>query len=210
LAELARNSGSPPLRPEHSELARSFFPQVFLKHAIFKGMRLVDFLVLILEAHAETLKRLAALFGEERFLELLENADGENDPAPTLDCKLIPFAPIGTRLPAGARSPYVELEGAVHEMHLPAFLEFHLWAYPHYRAFVESDLDLGSTMTEGNPDTGRALVDEAIRQAHEWVRKLHIPPAISAQAEAAAQAPWIRFRTNTLRKMGFRPIGPVA
>lgn len=173
-------------------------------------MRLVDFLVLMLEAQAETLKRLAAFFGEERLLEILETSEGDEAPLPMLDNKIIPFAPIGNRLPAGARSPYVELEGSVRELQLPEFLEFHLWAYPHYRAFIESDLDLGSTMTEGNPDAGVALVDEAIREAKAWVHKLPIPPVVSPQAEAAAAAPWIRFRAAALKKMGRRPIGPVA
>src|ERR1700746_1899856 len=123
-------------------------------------MRLIDFLVLMLEAQAETLKRLAAFFGEERFLEMLENSEEDEPTIPKLDGKLIPFEPIGTRLPAGARSPYVELEGAVPEFHLPEVLQFHLWAYPHYRAFIESDFDLGSALTEGNQQAGIALVDE--------------------------------------------------
>jgi hypothetical protein len=173
-------------------------------------VRLVDFLVLLLEGHAETLKRLAAFFGEDRFLEMLESSDADEPELPKLDDKLVPFEAIGNRLPAGARSPYVELEGAVREFGLPAVLEFHLWAYPYYRAFIESDLDLGSFLQEGNPEAGVALADEAIRQAKEWVRKLPIPPAVSLQAEAAAAVPWIRFRTSALRKMGLRPIGPVS
>ena len=172
-------------------------------------MRLVDFLILMLEAQAETLKRLAAFFGEERFFEMLESAEEDEVVLPTLDRKLIPFELIGTRLPAGARSPYVELEGTVREFHLPEVLEFHLWAYPHYRAFIESDYDLGSALSDGNQAAGVALVDEAIREAKSWVQKLHIPPAVSLQAEAAAAVPWIRFRTFALRKMGLRPMGAV-
>jgi hypothetical protein len=171
-------------------------------------MRLIDFLVLMLEAQADTLKRLAAFFGEERLLEILETSENEERALPTLDTKIIPFALIGTRLPAGARSPYVELEGSVREFGLPEFLEFHLWAYPHYRAFIESDLDLGSTM-EGTT-SAVPMVDEAIREAKSWVQKLPIPPVISLQAEAAAAVPWVRFRSAALKKMGLRPIGSVS
>lgn len=173
-------------------------------------MRLVDFLVLVLEAHAETLKRLAAFFGEEKLLEMLEASDDAEHELPALDLKLIPFAPVGTGLPAGGRSPYVELEGTVREFGLPAVLEFHLWAYPHYRAYIESDLDLASVITDGNRQAGVTMIDEAIREAREWVRRLPIPPAVSQPAEAAAGAPWIRFRASALKKMGLRPIGPVA
>lgn len=169
-------------------------------------MRLVDFLVLLLEAHSETLKRLAAFFGEERFLEMLESLEEQVNPAlsPAATC----FSAINGSL-NGPRSPYQELEGAVREMALPEVLEFHLWAYPYYRAYIESDMDLGSALKGADEGAQIAIVDDAIRYAREWVHQLPIPPAISQQAEAAAGVPWIRFRTSTLKKMGMRPMGPV-
>jgi hypothetical protein len=175
-------------------------------------MRLVDFLVLLLEAHAETLKRLAALFGEDRFLEMLENtgADLDDEPAiPEIDSKDIPFSPTGSSGSSNMRSPYVALEGAVRDFDLPAVLEFHLWAYPFYRSIIESDLDLSSALTPDSVKNATSLVDRAIQEAKTWVHKLPIPPVMSAQAEAAAQVPWIRFRTTAFRKMGLRPMGAV-
>jgi hypothetical protein len=179
-------------------------------------MRLVEFLTYLLEAQAETLKRLAAFFGEDVFLEMLENS-GDEISVPSLDRKLIPFESLPDRPYPGSNSPYIELEGAVREFGLPSVLEFHLWAYPYYRAFIESDLDLNSTLatTHGGfgglatVDSSTQMIDEAISQAKEWVKKLHIPPSVSVQAEAAAQLPWIRFRTQVLKRVGKRPMGAV-
>lgn len=180
-------------------------------------MRLVDFLILLLEAHSESLKRLAALLGEDTLLELLENSENLNE-GKVSDWlqnakdsgRLLPFTPIGAASTSGSRSPYIELEGSVREFQLPAVLEFHLWAYPHYRAFIESDLDLSSLVSEPTNESAAVLVDEAIRQALQWIRRLSLPPALSKQAEAAASLPWIRFRTSVLRKVGLKPVGPVA
>jgi hypothetical protein len=180
-------------------------------------MRLVEFLIYLLEAQAETLKRLAAFFGEDRLLEMLESAD-EEKPLPALDRKLIPFESLSNHSShAGtSRSPYVELEGAVREFGLPAVLEFHLWAYPYYRAFIESDLDLNSMLaTEhgfgglAGVDSSAHLIAEAVAQAADWVKQLPIPPSVSVQAEAAAQLPWVRFRTQVLKRIGRRPMGAV-
>lgn len=177
-------------------------------------MRLVDFLIALLEAHAETLKRLAALFGEERLLEILE-ASGDDDLGTDPTKRR---GPVVTRLQpkdlesapgASGSSTYQELEGAVHDFGLPAVLEFHLWAYPHYRAFIESPLELSSRIPGPGGETGTALVEEAVAQAQAWVRSLHIPPQIGIQAERAAHVPWLRFRTNVLKRIGKRPLGPV-
>ena len=176
-------------------------------------MRLVDFLIALLEAHAETLKRLAAFFGEERFLEILEESgEDSDDPAKRPDPVITHLRPQDLEsgnLHVSSSSAYQELEGAVHDFNLPAVLEFHLWAYPHYRAFIESPLELTSRIPGPGGDTGTALVEEAVAQAQAWVRTLHIPPQIGAQAERAAHVPWLRFRTNVLKRIGKRPLGPV-
>ncbi|MGZ3688923.1 MAG: hypothetical protein ACXVBW_11515, partial [Bdellovibrionota bacterium] len=109
----------------------------------------------------------------------------------------------------GYTSAYAQLESAVHEFKLPAVLEFHLWAYPHYRAFIESPLDLNSRILGPGNDAGLALVDEAVAQAEAWVKKLPLPPEASAHASRAAHVPWLRFRTTVLKRIGKRPMGPV-
>jgi hypothetical protein len=175
-------------------------------------VRLVDFLILLLETHAESLKRLAALFGEEGFFEILENSDPQvKTPmdATRLHEKVLPFAPLGSSPVSGTHSPYLELEGAVQELHLPEFLEFHLWAYPHYRAFIETTLDISAPLNRYFPNAINAVVDESVKQAQHWVQSLNIPPELSKQAEAAAGVPWIRFRAAVLKEMGIRPIEPV-
>lgn len=174
-------------------------------------MRLVEFLIYLLEAHAETLKRLAALFGEENLIQLLEMAgDEDEDPAASKGAGTVPVSMFEAPSPfTSTPAPYSELEGAVQEMNLPSVLEFHLWAYPHYRAFIESALDLNSRIPGPGGDVGAVLVDEAIAQAEAWVRSLPMNPAVLDQASRAAHVPWLKFRTTVLKRIGRRPLGPV-
>jgi hypothetical protein len=178
-------------------------------------MRLVDFLIAVLGAHAQTLTRLAAFFGEDVFTEMLEES-GE-----TIDQALPPskFAKathadgviwLDSPHPSSNANAYRELEGAVREFSLPEVLNFHLWAYPHYRAFIESALDLNSRIkSDANSESATQLIEEAVQQASAWVRALPIPPAAAPAAERAAQMPWIRFRTELLKQLGKRPFGAV-
>ena len=170
-------------------------------------MRLVEFLTFLLEAHANTLHRLAAIFGDDVLLQMLEES-GERISEETSSAR---FQPIWFEAAQsmGFSSPYAELEGAVHDFKLPAVLEFHLWAYPHYRAFIESEIELDARIPGPGGDTGVALVDEAVEQAEAWIKRLPIPPEFSVQAERAAHVPWLRFRTQVLKRIGKRPFGPV-
>ncbi|HLE01393.1 MAG TPA: hypothetical protein VJB59_14110, partial [Bdellovibrionota bacterium] len=88
-------------------------------------------------------------------------------------------------------------------------LEFHLWAYPHYRAFVESPIDLNSRIPGPGTDTASVLVEEAVAQAKRCVKQLPIPPELWLQTERAAEIPWLRFRTTVLKRVGRRPMGTV-
>ena len=178
-------------------------------------MRIADFLILILQSHAQTLQRLAALFGEDEFTEMLENAEEPStpgfDPEEFSDGSLRLIRPQA----GDAGAAYQQLEGCVRELSLPEVLEFHLWAYPFYRAFIESSLDLNVRIpSAGVPrelggETGSALVMEAIRQHHEWLKRLAIPERVRARAQAAAETPWLRFRSEALKRLGHRPLGPV-
>ncbi|MBY0470668.1 hypothetical protein K2X30_05820 [bacterium] len=173
-------------------------------------MRLVDFLILLLSAHGQTLVRLAALLGEEELLEILEAAgEQEEPPLPTLSVlhKLGPLdPPENTR---SERSAYAELESTISELGLSEVLTFHVWAYPHYRAYIESPIDLNSRIHRGNNEAGLQLAEEAIFQAKEWVHNLPLPPEISKKAAKLVEQPWIRFRTEVLTRVGRRPLGPV-
>ena len=176
-------------------------------------MRLADFLILLLQTHAQTLVKLSAFFGEENFIEILENS-GE-----TLDQSLPPsqFALnthsdsviwLDSPTPTSNSNAYAELEATVQELKLPEVLEFHLWAYPHYRAFIESALDLNSKIK--STPSGDALIDEAIQNAQAWVRALPIhPEAVREVAYQTAATPWLRFRTEALKKLGKRPFSIV-
>jgi hypothetical protein len=173
-------------------------------------MRFVEFLIAILEAHAQTLHRLAALLGEEILVELLETA-GDDETIPKLPSPPLALSPdwFDTPAPFSEASAYGELEGAVSEMKLPSMLEFHLWAYPHYRSWIESPVTLNSRIKGTGSDAGISLVDDAVARAEEWVKRLPLPPQIGHQAERAAQIPWLRFRTVVLKRIGKRPLGPV-
>lgn len=174
-------------------------------------MRLVELLIQLLEAHASTLARLAALLGERELVEALESAADETGavglPERLLEDRSRWLGPA----PAGGSeaAAYQELEGSVRELRLPALLEFHLWAYPPYRAFIESSLDLNSRIVGPGTDVGTVLVDAAVEQATRWVRRLPLSPEQSRLAEHEAHAPWLRFRTTVLKRIGRRPLGPV-
>ncbi len=180
-------------------------------------MRLVDLLVLLLSAQADTLKRLAAFFGEENLIHLLEDAGESFDDRRVAGLEVPKFAKtsvasitwIDTPVPHSNANAYGELEGTVHELGLPEVLEFHLWAYPHYRAFIESSIDLNARLAPGGGESGTALIEEACAAADAWVRSLAIPPAVADAAYKAALVPWLRFRTEALKKMGRRPLGAV-
>ena len=170
-------------------------------------MRLVDILISLLEAHAQTLQSLATLVGEERLLRLLEEA-GELDqdyltsPLPKPEW----FDPPMSSSDAGS---YTELEGAVREFGLPEVLEFNLWAYPPYRSFVESDFPLESRVRmNSNKGEKREIewIEEIVNSAQTWIRRLPLPSEISTQAERAAEIPWLRFRATVLKRIGKRPL----
>ena len=92
---------------------------------------------------------------------------------------------------------------------LPAFLLFHLWAYPHYRALIENTTDLDARIPTDGDTMGEALVEEALNEAHAWVKGLHLQPELGARAEKAAEVPWLKFRATMLKRIGKRPLGAV-
>ena len=165
-------------------------------------MRLVDFLIRVLEAHAQTLQRLAALFGEEILLELLERgaeADEESG-SERVAVSLSWFKANGS----DHGSPYAELEGAVRDFKLSPVLQFHIWAYPGYRAFIESRVELGACVVDP-----QSVVDAALASSKRFLAMLPMAQEFRNQAERAAEVPWLRFRTTVLKDLGQRPIGVV-
>lgn len=178
-------------------------------------MRLVDFLVALLSAHAQTLQRLAALLGEDPLLELLEAAAEENPAAKMAQEKgtgkiirpaRLDLFEANTTSKSTQGSAYALLESAVRDQQLAAVLEFHLWTYPHYRAFIESPLDLTAL---AKPDAGVVLIEEAMAQAHAWIKRLPVGPDLGKRVEAASQVAWLRFRTDVMRRIGKSPLSAV-
>jgi hypothetical protein len=174
-------------------------------------MRLVDFLIFLLEAHAQTLQRLAALLGEDELLRVLEDAGeilDESDEKDVLPQRIKTSWFEAATSDSRGKSPYSELEWAVREFHLPSIFEFHLWAYPHYRAYIESGLELDAKIKSADA-SGMALIDEAMAQAQAWARLLPVTPAQGRAVESAAHVPWLKFRAAVLKRIGRRPLGPV-
>jgi hypothetical protein len=171
-------------------------------------VQLVDFLMQLLQTHGKALQRLAAFFGEEVLLHLLEDAGErlENEPvAFRVDSSWFE-APARVPSKSLGRSPYSELEGAVQELNLPSVLEFYLWTYPFYRKLIEGPHHLRSQL-RGPSHPGAALLTEgALEYAKLWIKQVVVSPEFAAQAERSALTPWLRFRAEFLKKMGTRPI----
>lgn len=163
-------------------------------------LRVVDLLIEILRAQAKTLELLRAALGQEELLHVLE----EKEPPASLFESVEPWASGEMSPRAGISQPYKEIEGAVREMDLSAMLEFYLWAYPTYRAWVESPVLLDSCVrTDSAPHFAR-LADLVIQDARNYVRNLTLPPKLSTQIEKLVEPVWIQFRTRLLSHTGKR------
>ncbi len=173
--------------------------------------RLVDFLIGVLRTHADSLNRLAALFGEDLLFDMLENAPEDQPSAQTLaewEKLFALFGPIPTSGPIGdPDAAYRRLESEVRDQRMAEFLEFHVWAFPFYRAFAESALDLRAPVL--NAEAAARLTDAAVGAAREWRANLPIAEEFRARAESAASLPWIRYRTELMDRFGTRRLGPV-
>lgn len=183
------------------------------------GMRLAEFLSEILSAHGQVLLRLAALVGEDDLLELLERAE---ELYPSGDEDIESFEKwekwLKERLvhaPGESSSQAMaEIQSAVTELHLPEVLEFYVWAYPTYRAYVETGVSLALRIprlsaTGGPSESGAQLTEDTLLRAKEWFKRLPLPSTLAPAAERAAEIPWLRFRAEVLKRVGRRPLGPV-
>lgn len=167
-------------------------------------MRWADFLIHILQAHGRSLQQLAAFMGEEELIELLEKMgeDSKVQLRPS-GLKLEWFEHVGN--PSQGFSPYGALEEAVRELNLSAVLDFYVWAYPYYRSLIEMPVDLRDQIRlDYPPDRVEIIVNEALQSSIQWIQALPIPARYRTQTERLAQAPWIRFRAEMLKKFGRR------
>ena len=166
-------------------------------------MKLIEFLIHVLGAQAQTLQRLAAFFGEDVFLQILELAGETQETHPIPEIPSTWFEKI---LATESTSPYTKLEGTVREFKLPSVLEFHLWAYPFYRSIIESPLNLNLKLKKAPHEGTESLVHEAVTQAQKWMRNLPVPDEMRPQMEQAGLIPWIKFRSQVLKEAGIRPV----
>ena len=167
-------------------------------------MRLVDFVIMMLEAHAWTLQRLAGVLGEERLIELLEIAGD----SPGVDWRPpLPSLVLSGFKPAFEHpSPLAEIELAVSHMNLTPVIEFFLWSYPPYRTIIESPLELGAMIECKGFATA---TNEVLASAQKWLELVGLPPDAAPEAQEQALTPWIRFRTSAYKKMKINPFSKV-
>lgn len=184
-------------------------------------MRLSEFLAEILTTHGQVLLRLAAMLGEEELLELIEKAE-ELHPTPAPHEGEEPGSQWEkwlrerlTHSPGDTPShAMAEIQGAVSDLNLPEVLEFYVWAYPPYRAYVETGIDLSLRIprqgaTGAPSESGLQLTEDAVERAKHWFRRLPIASTMAPAAERVVEVPWLRFRSEVLKRVGRRPLGPV-
>jgi hypothetical protein len=176
------------------------------------AVRFVDLMMGILQAHGDCLTRLAAFLGEDRLVELLENprettTDSGDDSISDLKKWSASWSDSPLDSPGNC---YLELEDSVRTLGLPAMLEFHLWAYPGYRAWIESSIQLDAVLLKEAALDYPKIIDESVRQSKAWLKLLVVPSELAARIEHIAELPWIRFRSEMLKKAGKNPFYEVA
>jgi hypothetical protein len=157
----------------------------------------------LLKAHAESLHALASILGEEALLELLEKT------AQNYNSNPVDFDPDPEWFmiePNSSESAFFEIEEAAQSLKLSFHLEFYLWNYPFYRALIESPIHPQSKLLSSSKAPGaEILVEETIKHAQQYIRRLPIPAALRSQVNSEAFAPWLRFRTQAFKKLGKKP-----
>ena len=122
--------------------------------------------------------RLAGVLGEDALLELLESQEA---PEPRGIPKTAGPSVLGEDV-------YARLENTVRESGLPKTLEFHLWAYPPYRKWIESASRLDASLSQ---DEASHAVASAMEDSLEWrsVVLAHLPNG--DQLAKHMSAPWL-------------------
>ena len=168
-------------------------------------MRLYEFLALVLEAHGQVLKMLAEYHGSSGAIHLLEM--GSSAPPP-------PAAPVIRESREGSVPwdlAFDRIESTVRALCLSEELETWVWTSPYYRAFVESGAALTAPLYGGEgPRSDIALVEEAYAFAQDWLKHLELPPDAAFKILRAADQIWVRFRSQSLKRLGQSPLGRIA
>ena len=180
-------------------------------------MRLVEFLKFLLAAHGDALKRLAALLGEDVLVSILEELPEDPRAIAPLSRRISSafYPPMDTSKPkepgmertlVPLSNPYQELEGAVRDLKMPAVLEFYIWAFPLYRSYIQSSLDLNARLPSPANEREMEVVEDAIQEARTWIRRLPIPPQLGLRVDQASKTAWLKFRSDVLKSLGSRPM----
>lgn len=166
-------------------------------------MQLTEYLGAVLHTQGQVLLELHGLFGSRVLIEVLERA-GDRPLETTSDCKTL-FAHA-----KGNNYPYEFLEALVLSVGLPKEFEIYLWAYPHYREYIESAVPIDGKIAKPSESNLSQLIDEATQEGYKWLAHLNLPPHIDAYVQKAAKGPWLRFRTALLTVSGRRPLTAIS
>lgn len=195
-------------------------------------MRYIDLLILILEAHAQALSRMAGTLGDETLAEVLDSsAEKFEDHPETLATLLQPLRELLPRLAPEealgkdrfqsrraaslsasrkhAHAEYAEIEGAVKDFHLGGLMEFHLWCFPIYRLFAESSIPLTLVFEKDAPVMAE-LIASILQCNEEWTRQLSQSPGVANELLKITNPAWVKFRASALRLLGQRPFSRIA
>jgi len=168
-------------------------------------MKLGEFLRELLLIHGEVLKNLSAVFGKTVLVEILEAAGEREDLicVPYLDF----FESDNSDEEVGG-AYYESIQVGVESLKLPPELAFHCWAFPIYRAYVESELPLNANLKRDS-DSEIKLFELTNSQIEGWLRSLALPEKIHKSAAKAVFPTWLRLRTKILESSGQPVLKPV-
>ncbi len=158
-------------------------------------MKLWEMLLPLLKTQAEVLLALTEACEPSTLLAHLRKAhDGTNAPEGLMD--LITSAPQNS---GGRLNLLEELDALPKKLPINRELEPFLWDYQPYRLIVESQVDLESPL-------GSDWIDEITSLGKAWIQSLGEAVDLPADTLRSIEAPWIRFRSDCLRKIGLRSL----
>jgi hypothetical protein len=167
-----------------------------------------DLLALLLQTQAETLMRLGALFGEDTLLDMLENSDEPREDSPERAKPLLSqwTEPSAIRGVPDSGAAYARISNAVSGRGIPEFFEFHVFAWPYYRVWVEGEIDFNRVI---RVDAAPVIAEAALAASRAFVDRLPMPDEYRPRARAAAEVPWVKFAGDVKARAGARRLSAV-
>lgn len=163
-------------------------------------MKLIDFLILMLEAQAEVIRTLLRKMNEKETVELLEKYHSDlQEPQPPAFIEALNEA---NPLSEEEELPFPDLDQAIRKFNFSFALEDQLISFPLYRAYLENCANLNGNIQLTTTQNGESLIEEALFHGHSYYLHLPIPRSYEREFKRDCEMAWLRFRTQTLKRMG--------